>query len=239
MKIILAFDGDKAGEDKTIASVKNILDYKESKLSYFKWLTFLSEKNFKPTIQEITEYCEDEQELEYAIMGRDLTYLIHNGVGPIVHLRGWIEDWNDVQISQEEREKCFPEINEYQKFEMRKKYLLSEYERLTKLGFSGDEEATKKRWPIYNSYLKHIGEKLKITDEDIENARKYPIENLVKVNASGFAKCPFHNERSPSFFTRKNFGYCFGCGYRGDVIDIAMKLNNWSFVEAIKNLNNK
>lgn len=50
--------------------------------------------------------------------------------------------------------------------------------------------------------------------------------------------CPFHNEKTPSFFVypeTQSF-YCFGCGAAGDVIGFVRKMNNLGYVEAIKQL---
>ena len=40
--------------------------------------------------------------------------------------------------------------------------------------------------------------------------------------------CPFHNERSPSFYVNddKQFYHCFGCGAHGDVIDFVQAYHN-------------
>lgn len=48
--------------------------------------------------------------------------------------------------------------------------------------------------------------------------------------------CPFHNEKTPSFTVSrsKEFYHCFGCGAGGDGIDFVMKMENLSFVEAVK-----
>lgn len=50
--------------------------------------------------------------------------------------------------------------------------------------------------------------------------------------------CPFHNEKSPSFYVNddKQFYHCFGCGAHGDVIGFTMRMENLSFPEAIENL---
>ncbi|NPA34173.1 MAG: DNA primase [Chlorobi bacterium] len=50
--------------------------------------------------------------------------------------------------------------------------------------------------------------------------------------------CPFHNEKTPSFFvspTKKIFK-CFGCGEGGDVISFLQKYENISFWEAVRKL---
>ncbi|WP_294496385.1 DNA primase [uncultured Gemmiger sp.] len=50
--------------------------------------------------------------------------------------------------------------------------------------------------------------------------------------------CPFHNEKTPSFYVypeTQSF-YCFGCGAGGDVINFVRKISNLSYVEAVKQL---
>jgi len=50
--------------------------------------------------------------------------------------------------------------------------------------------------------------------------------------------CPFHNEKTPSFYVNddKQFYHCFGCGAHGDAIGFAMQHDNLSFIEAIEAL---
>ncbi|MGE3769587.1 MAG: DNA primase [Bdellovibrionales bacterium] len=50
--------------------------------------------------------------------------------------------------------------------------------------------------------------------------------------------CPFHNEKTASFYINdvKGFYHCFGCGAHGDVISFAMNHLRLSFPEAIENL---
>ncbi|MBV8888687.1 MAG: DNA primase [Alphaproteobacteria bacterium] len=50
--------------------------------------------------------------------------------------------------------------------------------------------------------------------------------------------CPFHNEKTPSFYVveDKGFFHCFGCGAHGDAIGFTMRADNLDFVEAVERL---
>src|SRR5712691_11160240 len=50
--------------------------------------------------------------------------------------------------------------------------------------------------------------------------------------------CPFHNEKTPSFYVveDKSFFHCFGCGAHGDAIGFVMRADNLDFIEAIDKL---
>src|ERR1700756_429631 len=50
--------------------------------------------------------------------------------------------------------------------------------------------------------------------------------------------CPFHHEKTPSFYVveDKSFFHCFGCGAHGDVIAFVMRVDNLDFIEAIEKL---
>ncbi|MEI7796258.1 MAG: DNA primase [Methylococcaceae bacterium] len=61
---------------------------------------------------------------------------------------------------------------------------------------------------------------------------------LKKTGSNYTARCPFHNEKSPSFNVSRNkqFYHCFGCGVGGNVITFLIEFNHLSFVEAIEEL---
>jgi DNA primase len=50
--------------------------------------------------------------------------------------------------------------------------------------------------------------------------------------------CPFHHEKTPSFYVveDKNFFHCFGCGAHGDAIGFVMRADNVDFLEAVEKL---
>src|SRR3989440_4164312 len=50
--------------------------------------------------------------------------------------------------------------------------------------------------------------------------------------------CPFHHEKTPSFYVveDKSFFHCFGCGAHGDAIGFAMRAENLDFIEAVEKL---
>lgn len=52
------------------------------------------------------------------------------------------------------------------------------------------------------------------------------------------ACCPFHGEKTPSFYVNdaKGFFHCFGCGVHGDVVSFRMKHDNVTFMEAVESL---
>jgi len=45
-----------------------------------------------------------------------------------------------------------------------------------------------------------------------------------------WACCPFHSERTPSFLidTAKERAICYGCGWHGDSLDIALQITGWT-----------
>jgi len=85
------------------------------------------------------------------------------------------------------------------------------------------------------------------SEEKLEIARKYPIEELARsklelkeVGGKFVSLCPFHNEKTPSFYIYpdSNRFYCFGCQEKGDVISLTMALYNLDFKGAVEMLQN-
>jgi DNA primase len=61
---------------------------------------------------------------------------------------------------------------------------------------------------------------------------------LKKAGREYRACCPFHNEKTPSFWVNpvKQFYYCFGCGAHGTVLAFLMNYDHLPFVEAVEDL---
>jgi DNA primase len=61
---------------------------------------------------------------------------------------------------------------------------------------------------------------------------------LKKAGREWTACCPFHNERSPSFYVspQKQFFHCFGCGAHGSAIKFLMDYERLEFPDAIEEL---
>jgi len=52
------------------------------------------------------------------------------------------------------------------------------------------------------------------------------------------APCPFHAEKTPSFYIndQKSFFHCFGCGAHGDAVGFLMRHDGLAFPEAVEQL---
>ena len=58
----------------------------------------------------------------------------------------------------------------------------------------------------------------------------------LKVSRNGMTCCPFHHDRHPSLKLNEDYFFCFGCGAKGDVIDLVAKLFDLSGYEAAQKL---
>lgn len=64
---------------------------------------------------------------------------------------------------------------------------------------------------------------------------------LKRRGANLIACCPFHNEKTPSFYVSPSKGIfkCFGCGKAGSAVSFIMEHEHCSYVEALRYLANK
>ena len=70
------------------------------------------------------------------------------------------------------------------------------------------------------------------------------ISSYIKLDNAGKnlkGKCPFHNEKTPSFFVSPDRGgyYCFGCGAKGDIFSFVEQFEGLDFMGALKLLAEK
>ena len=81
-----------------------------------------------------------------------------------------------------------------------------------------------------NSPVQKIKERLSI-EEVVSSYIK-----LEKAGANLKAKCPFHNEKTPSFFVSPDRGsyYCFGCGASGDIFTFVEEFEGLDFKGTLK-----
>jgi len=81
-----------------------------------------------------------------------------------------------------------------------------------------------------NSPVQQIKERLSI-EEIVSSYIK-----LTRAGANLKAKCPFHNEKTPSFFVSPDRAsyYCFGCGAKGDIFTFIEEFEGLDFKGALK-----
>jgi DNA primase len=67
------------------------------------------------------------------------------------------------------------------------------------------------------------------------------VVTLKKTGKNYLGRCPFHNEKTPSFTvsSEKQIYKCFGCGEAGNVMTFVMKTRNMTFPDAVKFLGEK
>lgn len=80
-----------------------------------------------------------------------------------------------------------------------------------------------------------------VSEEEIQRALEKPIEQLFEENGikvkKHFCLCPFHSDKKPSMYLKNNFYYCFSCGASGNTINFLIKHKEYSFQEAVRELN--
>ncbi|MDR3195661.1 MAG: DNA primase [Endomicrobium sp.] len=85
-----------------------------------------------------------------------------------------------------------------------------------------------------------IIERIRLSNNIESVAREY-LPDLKRAGRNWKARCPFHNEKTPSFMVSPEKGIfrCFGCNAAGDVFKFVMLADNMSWIEAVRKLAQK
>lgn len=85
-------------------------------------------------------------------------------------------------------------------------------------------------------YSNEIIDEIRSSNNILDVISQYVILKRSGRNYSGL--CPFHKEKSPSFYVSpdKQIFHCFGCGEGGDVIAFIRKIENITFKESVEAL---
>lgn len=144
--------------------------------------------------------------------------------------------WRETLPTAEQRSEIFGLPSE-QIMSMRQRYLKGEFERLIRqFHEEGKQEMSDDILKIIGEYKRKYEKVDSISESDIIRARETAMEKFIEVR-KGFSRCPFHQEKTPSFHVKDNLFFCFGCGKGGDTITFVMEKFGLSFKEAIKYIN--
>ena len=85
-----------------------------------------------------------------------------------------------------------------------------------------------------NGDFENFKEQVRSTADMVEIISGYV--PLKKKGQNYWGCCPFHGEKTPSFSVNpgKSMFYCFGCHEGGDIFKFIMKIENCSFMDALK-----
>lgn len=99
---------------------------------------------------------------------------------------------------------------------------------------------------IRDYFTEEVPQRRKMTELLVDEARDVPLEEIatqfgVQLKKAGRQLrgcCPFHEEKTPSFFIdpTKNVWYCQGCHKGGDSIKFVEEIKQCDFVSAVKYL---
>ncbi len=84
--------------------------------------------------------------------------------------------------------------------------------------------------PLPEEFLQTLRERSPIVDVIS------PYVNLRRRGSNYVGRCPFHNEKTPSFtvYTNNDSFYCYGCKVGGDAITFIKKAENLDYIDAVK-----
>ena len=119
-------------------------------------------------------------------------------------------------------------------------YLVAEYRWKRDAVFAEKESRQRRRWipmpgavAVDPAWVQNVKERVSLVDLIEESGVE-----LKKAGREYWGRCPFHEEKTPSFHVNAEKGvyYCHGCRAQGDVISYLMRYNGDEFVPTIRRL---
>lgn len=143
---------------------------------------------------------------------------------------------------------CSPRLSQTQKDYIR--YRLGEHSGNLQIQLSEHQKKAKRKTELAywcRLYLRVVEQPRyttnQLSDNEIQQAREYPTHQLydgrlIRSGRNFKAKCPFREERTPSFFFYPDGSFhCFGCAAHGNnAIDYVMNLEKLVFKDAVRRL---
>lgn len=122
-------------------------------------------------------------------------------------------------------------------------YFCKQY--LERIVYPATQAKERRLWQLEQHLPRRKNAKVDNFPQLLDKARQIPIvdeiEKYLRVTKYGSkykALCPFHNEKTPSFYIYpdSNSFYCFGCQTGGDIIKFKQLIGGLSFREAVREL---
>ena len=76
----------------------------------------------------------------------------------------------------------------------------------------------------------------RLTDDEVESARLYPMDQLIPLTEGHKIVCPFHDDSTPSMYVYDDHVHCYVCGKHLDTVGWVMETGKMSFYQAVKQL---
>jgi DNA primase len=93
-----------------------------------------------------------------------------------------------------------------------------------------DYQKTKTPWDL-TSYIEQVKQQADLLS--VIGARCTETLTAKRNGKSVVLLCPFHQEKTPSFYITDNLYFCFGCGRGGDAIEFVRDWERLEFVQAL------